>query len=120
MLKADEIYFADHGEPLFSSHMLDLSEEPLEVRVHCCACHSWLKIYILMMMSLHLISYDDVVTSDLLRPFYCICADVCMLSLSVSNCTLSYLCLTYVTSVFLVLIGKHTDLCEVHGADGKD
>ncbi len=27
MLKADEEYFAKNGEPLFSSHMLDLSEE---------------------------------------------------------------------------------------------
>ncbi len=31
MLKADEEYFKQHGEPLFSSHMLDLSEEPLKV-----------------------------------------------------------------------------------------
>jgi fructose-bisphosphate aldolase class II len=27
MLEADEAYFAENGEPLFSSHMLDLSEE---------------------------------------------------------------------------------------------
>merc|ERR1711936_376278 len=27
MLEADEAYFKEHGEPLFSSHMLDLSEE---------------------------------------------------------------------------------------------
>lgn len=27
MLAADEKYFAEHGEPLFSSHMIDLSEE---------------------------------------------------------------------------------------------
>lgn len=27
MLDADEKYFAQHGEPLFSSHMIDLSEE---------------------------------------------------------------------------------------------
>ncbi|KAL7274454.1 Fructose-bisphosphate aldolase 1 [Rhizina undulata] len=27
LLDADEEYFADHGEPLFSSHMIDLSEE---------------------------------------------------------------------------------------------
>jgi fructose-bisphosphate aldolase class II len=30
MLEADEKYFAAHGEPLFSSHMLDLSEESIE------------------------------------------------------------------------------------------
>ncbi|KAJ3063033.1 Fructose-bisphosphate aldolase 1, partial [Rhizoclosmatium hyalinum] len=34
MLAADEEYFKLHGEPLFSSHMLDLSEEPLEENVH--------------------------------------------------------------------------------------
>jgi len=28
MLDADEAYFKVHGEPLFSSHMIDLSEEP--------------------------------------------------------------------------------------------
>lgn len=30
MLDADEKYFAEHGEPLFSSHMIDLSEEDKE------------------------------------------------------------------------------------------
>jgi len=29
MIDADEKYFAAHGEPLFSSHMIDLSEEPI-------------------------------------------------------------------------------------------
>jgi fructose-bisphosphate aldolase class II len=36
LLEADEAYFAEHGEPLFSSHMLDLSEEPLEENVGIC------------------------------------------------------------------------------------
>jgi fructose-bisphosphate aldolase class II len=30
MLDADEAYFKQHGEPLFSSHMIDLSEESKE------------------------------------------------------------------------------------------
>ena len=30
MLDADEAYFKEHGEPLFSSHMIDLSEEEKE------------------------------------------------------------------------------------------
>lgn len=30
MLDADEKYFQEHGEPLFSSHMIDLSEEPVD------------------------------------------------------------------------------------------
>ncbi|ORX89987.1 fructose-bisphosphate aldolase, class II [Basidiobolus meristosporus CBS 931.73] len=36
MLKADEAYFKQHGEPLFSSHMLDLSEEPKEENIQIC------------------------------------------------------------------------------------
>merc|ERR1719434_401358 len=36
MLKANEEYFEKHGEPLFSSHMLDLSEEPLEENIAIC------------------------------------------------------------------------------------
>ena len=30
MMDADEAYFKEHGEPLFSSHMIDLSEEPVD------------------------------------------------------------------------------------------
>ena len=33
MLDADEAFFKEHGHPLFSSHMLDLSEESLEENV---------------------------------------------------------------------------------------
>ncbi|CAK9089605.1 6-bisphosphate aldolase), partial [Durusdinium trenchii] len=36
MLEADEAYFKEHGEPLFSSHMLDLSEEPDEENIAIC------------------------------------------------------------------------------------
>merc|ERR1712183_1079580 len=37
MLDADEAYFKEHGEPLFSSHMLDLSEEFDEENIATCA-----------------------------------------------------------------------------------
>lgn len=37
MLEADEEHFKVYGEPLFSSHMLDLSEEPHEENVEICA-----------------------------------------------------------------------------------
>ena len=37
LLTAGEAYFAKHGEPLFSSHMLDLSEEPLHENLEICA-----------------------------------------------------------------------------------
>ncbi|KAG0859017.1 hypothetical protein G6F17_002283 [Rhizopus arrhizus] len=36
MIAADEAYFKAHGEPLFSSHMLDLSEEPVEENIETC------------------------------------------------------------------------------------
>ena len=35
-MEANEEYFKQHGEPLFSSHMLDLSEEPLEENIAIC------------------------------------------------------------------------------------
>lgn len=36
MLDANERYFERHGEPLFSSHMIDLSEEPLDENIETC------------------------------------------------------------------------------------
>jgi len=36
MLDADEAYFKEHGVPLFSSHMLDLSEESKEENIETC------------------------------------------------------------------------------------
>merc|ERR1719387_745032 len=36
MLEADKEFFAAHGEPLFSSHMLDLSEETDEENIGTC------------------------------------------------------------------------------------
>ncbi|CAF1337967.1 unnamed protein product [Adineta ricciae] len=36
MLEADEAYFKEHGEPLFSSHMLDFSEETKENNIAAC------------------------------------------------------------------------------------
>ena len=37
MLEADEAYFKEHGESLFSSHMLDLSEDPKDKNIAICA-----------------------------------------------------------------------------------
>jgi Fructose-bisphosphate aldolase class-II len=36
LMSANEEYYKSHGEPLFSSHMLDLSEEPLEENIAIC------------------------------------------------------------------------------------
>ncbi|GAX16376.1 fructose-bisphosphate aldolase, class II [Fistulifera solaris] len=36
LLSASERYFKTHGEPLFSSHMIDLSEEPIEENIEIC------------------------------------------------------------------------------------
>lgn len=37
MYEADEAYFKTHGEPLFSSHMIDLSEESVEYNIETTA-----------------------------------------------------------------------------------
>lgn len=37
MLDADEKYFKEHGEPLFSSHMIDLSEEEVDWNIQTTA-----------------------------------------------------------------------------------
>ena len=37
MMDADEAYFKTHGEPLFSSHMIDLSEEPINWNIETTA-----------------------------------------------------------------------------------
>ncbi len=36
LLDYQEVYFAEHGRPLYSSHMLDLSEEPIEENIEIC------------------------------------------------------------------------------------
>jgi len=36
LLNASERYYEKHGEPLFSSHMIDLSEEPIEENIEIC------------------------------------------------------------------------------------
>jgi len=36
LLDAGEAYYKAHGKPLFSSHMLDLSEEPIEENIDIC------------------------------------------------------------------------------------
>ena len=37
LLDHGEAYFKQHGKPLFSSHMLDLSEDPMEFNLSECA-----------------------------------------------------------------------------------
>lgn len=36
LLDAGEKYYEEHGKPLYSSHMIDLSEEPLEENIEIC------------------------------------------------------------------------------------
>lgn len=36
LLDAGEKFYAEHGKPLFSSHMIDLSEEPIEENIATC------------------------------------------------------------------------------------
>lgn len=39
LLEIGEAHFRQYGKPLFSSHMLDLSEEPLEQNIETCAAY---------------------------------------------------------------------------------
>lgn len=54
LFAASERYFKDHGEPLFSSHMIDLSEEPIEENIEICKQYleKFSKIGILLEMEL--------------------------------------------------------------------
>eukprot|EP00438_Fugacium_kawagutii_P012527 Skav208187 [mRNA] locus=scaffold2530:398803:399675:+ [translate_table: standard] len=52
MLEANEAFFKQHGEPLFSSHMLDLSEEKDEENFEICA--KYLKRMVPMKMILEM------------------------------------------------------------------
>jgi fructose-bisphosphate aldolase class II len=52
LIEANEAYFAKYGEPLFSSHMLDLSEEPDEENIAICS--SYLKRMAPMKMMLEM------------------------------------------------------------------
>lgn len=36
LLDAGEIFYKEHGKPLYSSHMIDLSEEPIEENIKLC------------------------------------------------------------------------------------
>lgn len=39
LMDADEAYFKLHGEPLYSSHMIDLSEEEVEYNINTTAAY---------------------------------------------------------------------------------
>ncbi|MDC0957396.1 class II fructose-bisphosphate aldolase [Flavobacteriaceae bacterium] len=39
LLEASEEHYAQTGKPLFSSHMIDLSEEPIEENIEICQCY---------------------------------------------------------------------------------
>ena len=39
LLDEDERYFKLHGEPLYSSHMIDLSEEPVDYNINTTAAY---------------------------------------------------------------------------------
>jgi len=54
LMDANEKYFKEHGEPLFSSHMLDLSEESLEENVAICKKYleRFAKVNVLLEMEL--------------------------------------------------------------------
>jgi fructose-bisphosphate aldolase class II len=55
LLDADEAYFKQHGEPLFSSHMIDLSEEEVDFNIQTTA--KYLKRAAPMKQWLEMVSY---------------------------------------------------------------
>lgn len=56
-MDADEAYFKQHGEPLFSSHMIDLSEEEVEFNIQTTA--KYLKRAAPMKQWLEMVWKDD-------------------------------------------------------------
>lgn len=75
MLAADEAYFAQHGEPLFSSHMLDLSEEPKAENIEIC-----LK-YLKRMAKINLLLEMEIgITGGVSWLLFWLCARVLILS----------------------------------------
>jgi fructose-bisphosphate aldolase, class II len=65
MLDADEAYFKEKGEPLFSSHMIDLSEEPVEWNIETTA--KYLKRAAPMKQWLEMVSYRHATNSPYVR-----------------------------------------------------
>jgi fructose-bisphosphate aldolase class II len=74
LLAASERYHAKHGEPLFSSHMIDLSEEPIEENIEICKEYltRFAKIGMLLEMELGItggeedgVNNEDVALDDL-------------------------------------------------------
>jgi fructose-bisphosphate aldolase class II len=74
LLAASERYHAQHGEPLFSSHMIDLSEEPIEENIAICKDYlaRFSKIGMLLEMELGItggeedgVNNEDVALEDL-------------------------------------------------------
>jgi len=74
LLAASERYHAKHGEPLFSSHMIDLSEEPIEENIEICKEYltRFAKIGMLLEMELGItggeedgVNNEDVALEDL-------------------------------------------------------
>lgn len=74
LLHASERYYEKHGEPLFSSHMIDLSEEPIEENIEICKDYltRFSKIGMLLEMELGItggeedgVNNEDVAQEDL-------------------------------------------------------
>jgi fructose-bisphosphate aldolase, class II len=62
MMDADEAYFKEHGEPLFSSHMIDLSEEAVDWNIETTA--KYLKRAAPMKQWLEMVSVIGSVTGN--------------------------------------------------------
>lgn len=70
LLDADEKYFKEHGEPLFSSHMIDLSEEEVESNIKTTAQYlkraapmkQWLEMVCYLELSIQNVPWLTIIT----------------------------------------------------------
>jgi fructose-bisphosphate aldolase class II len=63
LLDADEAYFKAHGEPLFSSHMIDLSEEEVDFNIKTTA--EYLKRAAPMKQWLEMVYFHDLLRLEI-------------------------------------------------------
>ena len=66
-METDEKHFEEHGEPLFSSHMIDLSEETVDYNISTTASYlkraapmkQWLEMVEYLLINSHWISAES-------------------------------------------------------------
>jgi fructose-bisphosphate aldolase class II len=123
LLAASERYYAKHGEPLFSSHMIDLSEEPIEENIEICKDYltRFSKIGMLLEMELGItggeedgVNNEDVALEDLYSKPEEILPRFMMRSPPFQICSL-WLLLSEMSMEFIVLVMFNLNLKSSQG-----